>query len=117
MDAKRNHHMLPEDCNWMAGQYGCKLEGRRGALSKLAGAKVSVALFDCGKPRAPPGSVKNPAMERGWAGPIETGGTGADPLVLCYASSLRARESREGMGIHHGDLTNALLEVSSIAPW
>ena len=64
MDQKSNHYMLPKDWNVKRGIstaldfYGCKLEGRKGALSRLAGAKAAVALFDAGRSLAVPGSVK-----------------------------------------------------------
>ena len=114
-----SHYMLPKD--WrdegeMSANlqiYGCKVEGPAGALSKLAGAKASLALFDCCRSSADPADVKGRSeavLARGWEDKISTAGTGADNLMVVYGCGPNAT-AREGA--RHGLFTQAVLQVSA----
>ncbi|GAB4823445.1 hypothetical protein N2152v2_010491 [Parachlorella kessleri] len=123
MDQKFNHCILPKDWNIGRGiaagleYYACKLEGRKGALSKLAGARAAVALFDISRSLASPSGVKGPqgstpagaraAVARKWEKQVDISRTGADNLLVAYSCEPRATAQE---GARHGVFTAAILK-------
>ncbi|GAB4822979.1 hypothetical protein N2152v2_010025 [Parachlorella kessleri] len=117
MDQEFDHYMLPKDWDMERGigaaidYYGCKLEGRKGALSKLAGARAAVALFDCCRSLATPGAIKVPnepdQVARNWRREISREGTGADNLLVAHSCGPKATAQE---GARHGVFTAAILK-------